>query len=62
MRVRTSNRWQARPAAIAMAMPYPPALEVAPMREKLAIVRDTLIVLCVQAAFRASMLLRRFNY
>ena len=62
MRMRASNQWQARPAAIAVALPYAASLEVAPMREKLAIVRDTLIVMCVQVAFRASMLLRRFNY
>lgn len=62
MRVRESNRWQPRSQAIAVAMPYAPALEVAPMREKLAIVRDTIIVMCVQVAFRASMWLRRFNY
>jgi hypothetical protein len=32
------------------------------MRERLAIVRDTLIVLGMQMAFRAAMWLRRFNY
>ncbi len=62
MSIRAGNRWQPRPTAVAVALPYAPALEVAPMREKLSIVRDTLIVLCVQIAFRASMIMRRLNY
>jgi len=32
------------------------------MREKMALVRDTLIVLGLQLVFRAVMLLRRWNY
>jgi hypothetical protein len=32
------------------------------MREKLAVVRDTLIVLGIQLVFRAVMMLRRWNY
>jgi hypothetical protein len=64
MRVRTDNRWSSRTpaAAVAVAMPYSAALEFAPLREKVAIVRDTLIVLGVQIAFRVSILLRHLNY
>jgi len=37
-------------------------IEEAPMREKMAAVRDTLIVLGLQVVFRAMMVLRRLNY
>ncbi|MGA3293375.1 MAG: hypothetical protein ABSE45_05240 [Candidatus Acidiferrales bacterium] len=37
-------------------------LEGAPMREKLAAVRDTMVVLGLQVVFRAFMILRRLNY
>jgi hypothetical protein len=62
MSARADNRWNARSAAVAVALPYSPGFDIARMREKLAVVRDTLIVLGVQIAFRAAMLLRRFNY
>jgi hypothetical protein len=62
MSARADNRWNAPPVAVAVALPYSPAFDVTGMREKLAVVRDTLIVLGVQIAFRAAMLLRRFNY
>jgi hypothetical protein len=34
----------------------------APMRERIAAVRDTMIVLGLQMVFRAIMILRRLNY
>jgi hypothetical protein len=37
-------------------------VEESSMREKLDIVRDTLIVLMLQVVFRTMMLLRRMNY
>ena len=37
-------------------------LEDVPMREKLAVVRDTLIVFGLQIVFRVVLLLRRWNY
>jgi hypothetical protein len=43
-------------------MPFNAAFEDEPMREKLAAVRDTLIVLGLQVVFRAAMILRRWNY
>jgi len=47
-------------------MKFPAALaarfEDVAMREKLTLVRDTLIVLGLQLVFRAVMLLRRWNY
>jgi hypothetical protein len=62
MSARADNRWNQAPRAVAIALPYNAAFEVTPMRERLAIVRDTLIVLGMQMAFRAAMWLRRFNY
>jgi hypothetical protein len=56
------GRWNAKPQAIAVPMPYAFAPDFAPMREKLAMVRDTLIVLGMQLAFRASVWLRHLNY
>lgn len=45
------------------AVPLPPASDFeAPMRERLAAVRDTLIVLGLQIVFRTVMILRRLNY
>jgi len=37
-------------------------MEVISMREKLGIIRDTLIVLGMQIAFRTAQLLRHLNY
>jgi len=37
-------------------------VEDVPMREKLAVVRDTLIVFGLQIVFRVVLLLRRWNY
>ena len=48
--------------AVAIAVPYPATLEVMAMREKLSILRDTLVVLSLQIAFRTTMFLRRLNY
>jgi hypothetical protein len=49
-----------RPRAI--AVPYPATFEVISMREKLSILRDTLVVLSLQIAFRTTMFFRRLNY
>jgi hypothetical protein len=62
MSVRAGNRWNPRPVAVAIALPYPAAPEFTLMREKLAIVRDTLVVLSMQVAFRVTTLLRHLNF
>lgn len=62
MSARAANRWSARPQAVAIAIPYGAAFEVVAMRERLSLVRDTLLVLSMQLAFRAALLLRRLNY
>ena len=51
-----------RPTAVAIALPYTAAFEVTPMREKLAILRDTLVVLSMQITFRTVMFFRHLNY
>jgi hypothetical protein len=62
VRTRANNPWVSQSTAIAVALPYSPALEVISMRERLAILRDTLIVLSMQLAFRTAQLLRHLNY
>jgi hypothetical protein len=62
MSAQAGKYWNARPAAVAMALPYPATFEVTSIRERLTIVRDTLVVLGMQVAFRAVMILRRLNY
>lgn len=62
MRARANSPWVPQSTAIAVALPYSPAIEVISMRERLAIVRDTLIVLGMQLAFRTAQLLRHLNY
>ena len=47
---------------MAIAIPYPAVFEEISMRERLVVVRDTLIVLGLQVVFRATMILRRLNY
>ena len=52
----------AQPAAVALAAPFPVVFGMDSMREKVFIVRDTLIVLGMQIVFRVTMLLRQLNY
>jgi hypothetical protein len=51
-----------RSRAVAIAIPYPATFEVISMREKLSMLRDTLVVLSMQIAFRTTMFFRRLNY
>jgi len=62
MKASIDRRWSARSTAVAVALPYPAGIEVVSMREKLSIIRDTLIVLSMQIAFRTAQLLRHLNY
>ena len=48
--------------AAAAEMPFPANCEEISMRRKLLIVRDTLVVLALQAVFRATQSLRSLNY
>jgi hypothetical protein len=47
--------------AVAVAMALPGRFDGSEMRERLIVLRDTLIVLGIQIAFRAGLLLRRWN-
>jgi hypothetical protein len=62
MSARIDNRWSPRSTAVAVALPYGVAIEVVSMRERFSIIRDTLIVLSMQIAFRTAQLLRHLNY
>ena len=60
----TSIGWKpaTRTAAAVHAMPFPDSAEVSRMRPSLVAVRDTLIVLAIQLVFRATLVMRRWNY
>jgi hypothetical protein len=58
----TRNPWNRESQAIAVAMPFPVAMEESAMRARLEAVRDTLIVLVLQIVFRATQFLRHWNY
>lgn len=45
-----------------LQLPHSSVREETLMREKLAAIRDTMIVLSLQVVFRTVMLLRRWNY
>jgi hypothetical protein len=62
MSARAGNHWTSRPTAVAVAAPYATVLDFASIREKLVIIRDTIVVLGLQIAFRASMFFRHLNY
>ena len=46
----------------AAEMPFPVSYEGISMRQKLAVVRDTIMMAALQVAFRAAMVLRHWNY
>jgi hypothetical protein len=43
-------------------MPFPDSLKEMALRERMLILRDTILVLALQLVFRATMALRRWNY
>jgi hypothetical protein len=57
-----SSTWRQFRDAAAAEMPFPATREEIPMRRKLIAVRDTLVVLALQAVFRATQALRSLNY
>jgi len=62
--------WNARPVAIALSHDTlmsvgarcPSAFTFMRFQEQMSIVRDTLVVLCMQVTFRTVMFLRHLNY
>jgi hypothetical protein len=57
-----SNRWNSRREATVATMPFPKESEQAAMSNRLCAIRDTLLVLSLQLVFRATLILRRWNY
>jgi hypothetical protein len=56
------GKWKTNSDALAAQAVRVAVVEESSMRDKLDIVRDTLIVLMLQLVFRTMMLLRRWNY
>jgi len=54
--------WDSQHDGLGAQLSRPSAFEETAMREKMAAVRDTMIVLGLQLVFRAFMMLRRWNY
>lgn len=57
-----NGRWESRSGAAVAAMPFPQESKDTAMRDRMRIVRDTVLVLGLQLVFRATMVLRRWNY
>jgi hypothetical protein len=58
----TGNEWNVNQSGTAAEMSLLAASKPVTMRQKVAAVRDTLIVLGMQIVFRVTMLLRHLNY
>lgn len=58
----TGSDWNADSGGSAAEMTYAAGFEKSPVRQKLAVIRDTLIVLGMQIVFRATTFLRHLNY
>jgi hypothetical protein len=43
-------------------MPFPKNVEETAMRDRISAIRDTLLVLGLQLVFRATLMMRRWNY
>jgi len=54
--------WRSRPSMQAPAMPLPQRAEELGVKNRIRIVRDTLLVLAIQIVFRTTLVLRRWNY
>jgi len=54
--------WQSRNDTAVAAMSIPHTMEDSALSNQIRIVRDTIMVLGIQLVFRATMLLRRWNY
>lgn len=54
--------WNSNQMCVTSEMALPALVEETAMREKLNVVRDTMIVFGLQIVFRAMLLLRRINF
>jgi hypothetical protein len=58
----TRDDWNSNPMGATAEMAFPAPTEDVAMRERVNVVRDTMIVLGIQIVFRAMLLLRRLNF
>ena len=56
------NRWNSQSEETVAAMPFPKNVEETAMRDRISAIRDTLLVLGLQLVFRATLIMRRWNY
>ena len=56
------NEWNSRQDPEVAAMPFPDSSEERDMRNRMRVVRDTILVLGIQIVFRFTLFLRRWNY
>ncbi|MGA8222766.1 MAG: hypothetical protein WB780_14030 [Candidatus Acidiferrales bacterium] len=54
--------WESRSSAAVAQMPIPEAAEESALSNRIRIIRDTILVVGIQIVFRATMVLRRWNY
>jgi hypothetical protein len=57
-----SSGWRSGAHAIVATPPIPQAAEEGAVKKRIHILRDTLVVLAIQIVFRATLVLRRWNY
>jgi hypothetical protein len=62
MSVLANSGWESRNTATVATMPIPEASEEKALSKRIRIIRDTILVLGIQIVFRATMVLRRWNY
>jgi hypothetical protein len=56
------NRWNSQREETVGAMPFPKNVEETAMRDRISAIRDTLLVLGLQLVFRATLMMRLWNY
>jgi hypothetical protein len=57
-----NSGWETSGDASVEAMLFPESLKERSLRERMLILRDTILVVALQLVFRATMALRRWNY
>jgi hypothetical protein len=58
-----ANRgWESTDDSTVGTLPFPESTEETALRERMLILRDTVLVLALQLVFRATLALRRWNY
>jgi hypothetical protein len=62
MSTTATKNWNSDRGAVATAIALPAQDAGTSMRDAMVVVRDTIVVLAIQLAFRAGLLLRRWNY